>query len=405
MRSADRLTGAETEKWFKKFTEDTSIDSTVDCRVELLVRLLDRELNSRLINAQIRIYKDLPKGGEWIDTILSGKTPNPFTELEKNRLLEYLCDKVIAIDGVVELIDNKGSPQKIAVDVTIKESEEQDKLAKIQGRPTSKQFKNAEDNRNIPAVRKILGINKHIVLVLNSYRHKLPSYDYLLNQLQSVANTKGNTKSLNLAEIPEGQRYIWTQTARVSPKQMWDRYSQGERNQTKAKISINACIKAIRAGYDREIVGEMLKNDPQCQAYIGRGKDNSAKYIDSIYTLALQGIDQENSRGLAPENQATGEEERKRQELTKTIETLGKQLAALGREGRYTDQVMNAELRNNQLVLASKDGRVLYQSGDKLKLIEAEKLVKIVGDRVKAAQKSKGIGQSKSIQKDNELER
>ena len=298
----DRLNGPEAEEWFRKFAGETSIISTIDCSVELLVRLLDKELPDRLEDALMFIEDRIPQGISWIREIRDGRSPTNYTNSEKQFLFDYLLDKVLATDVLIEIQDNQNLNKKIAVDVTINIPKEGIKLEKIQGKPIGRDTGESNRNANLPVVRKLLGINKQIILTLSSYREQLPSYNYLLNQLQAVANLKQKTFALNLSEVPENERLISSQLMNLEPRQMWNKFIQGVPPQAKHLMSAEAAARAIQAGYDHSQVCDMLSHDPQYRQYMRRDESRAEDYAQRIYDLALEKIERQNPGSLTPQS-------------------------------------------------------------------------------------------------------
>ena len=265
MKESGRLTGQEAEAWVKEFAKRTYILSNNQYPLEGFVRLLESELSHRFKNGRLYIYKDLPEGNVWVNDILSGKNIESIGEQNRKDLSEYLMDKVVATDIIVELRDNNTKIHRISIDVTIDPGKEEDKLGRVRGKPEKSDPPGYNQNTNLPAVRKKLGIDKHLVLILNSDRQKLPNYDYLLTELFAFANQKPQTKAINLLEVPEHRCFKWNEVERLDPKKMWDNYSKGIQGKDKIEISNQASLRAIRAGYDRLAITEMLKHDPQYQ--------------------------------------------------------------------------------------------------------------------------------------------
>ena len=299
---SDILTGPSAEEWFRKFAIETSIISRLDCSVELLVRIFDRELSDRLEDALTFIEDRIPQGHSWIREILDGRSPSIYTSSEKQFLSDYLLDKVLATDVLVNVKDNQGINKKIAVDVTINTPKELGKLGKIQGKPGKRDTDILNRNANLPAVRKILGIDKQIVLTLSSYRPNLPSYDYLLNQLQGVANARQKTLALNLVEVPEHEKLNRSQLLNLDSRQMWDKFIQGVPPQAKHLMSAIAAARAIQAGYDRSDVCSMLTHDPQYRQFMRRDESKAEEYAQRIYDLALEKIERQNPGSLTSQS-------------------------------------------------------------------------------------------------------
>jgi hypothetical protein len=288
MKNEGRLTGPQAEEWFKQFAEKAYMLSKLEYSTVSLVRLLEKELSHRLTNARMFIYGSIPQGDEWLNEILSGKAPAIFSEFDKEELSAYLLDRVVATDILVKVRDNSSIIKTIAIDVTVNQKEEEEKLGRIQGKPEPDDAVGYNRNANLPSVRKELGIDKHLVLVLNSDRQKLPSYEKLLSEIFAFANGRSSTKSINLSEVPENQRFKWNEAEPLEPKALWDKYSKGIQGKDKVEISKQAAIKAIRSGYERASVLDMLRYDPQYQ-HLAKAKPEIAdNYLMVIFTSARE---------------------------------------------------------------------------------------------------------------------
>ena len=280
-----------------------------------------------------------------IDEILSGKTPVNFTENNQAELSAYLMDRVVATDAIVKARDNSGVLKTIAVDVTVNPKEEEEKLGRIQGRREPDDAIGYNRNTNLPSVRKELGIDKHLVLTLNSDRQKLPSYEKLLSEIFAFANGRSNTKAINLLEVPENQRFKWDEITRVDPKKMWDNYSKGIQGKDKIEISNQASLRAIRAGYDRLAIIQMLKHDPQYQHLAKYKPEVADNYPKTIYASA-----------------------RKRLELEKAKDPTHQQINMQAlKMGRFIIQKIGKEKANGEKVAPGKL-LTMRQNGDDLKI-------------------------------------
>ncbi|NJM76223.1 MAG: hypothetical protein HC852_11065 [Acaryochloridaceae cyanobacterium RU_4_10] len=135
---ADRLSGTEVEEWFRKFARETSIISNLDCSPEILVRILNKEVKDRFDDALVFVDARIPNGTTWINEILNGRITGDYSDSERKFLSDYLLDKVFATDVLIDIKDNQGIIQKLAVDVTANTPKETRKLDKIQGKPNKK---------------------------------------------------------------------------------------------------------------------------------------------------------------------------------------------------------------------------------------------------------------------------
>ncbi len=92
--------------------------------------------------------------------------------------------------------NNHGQECVIAIDVTCDPTKEKSKLSTIQGKREDEDPSKFNRNKNLPSVRKELGIDKHIVLVLN-HKH-LPNPEVIVNELYATANLPAQTRVVNL---------------------------------------------------------------------------------------------------------------------------------------------------------------------------------------------------------------
>ncbi len=139
-------------------------------------------IQRRLMFARLYLDHSLPYGNEWVNVILNNKQlPVRASVQAKNDLVEKLLDQALATYLVVAVNNNQGQKCLIAIDVTCDPTKEKSELNTIQGKREDGDPSKFNRSQNLPSVRKQLGINKHIVLVLN---HKqLPEEEVIVNKL------------------------------------------------------------------------------------------------------------------------------------------------------------------------------------------------------------------------------
>jgi len=118
------------------------------------------------------------------------------------------------------------------VDVTTNPNLEGEKLDTIRGKKDPSDPPNFNRNKNLPAVRRELGINKHLVLIVNP--DCFPEPELLLGQLYAFANAPAKTGSLDLW-MPTPELSFSLEQAVIpplTPQQLWNQYSQGGGRQT-----------------------------------------------------------------------------------------------------------------------------------------------------------------------------
>jgi curved DNA-binding protein CbpA len=255
------LSGEEAEDWFREFAAKTGILAQPDYKLESLVRLVDNQLQKRLTLSMLNVHEEVPDAPDWLENILASRSVD-ISVRERLAFVKYILDKVVAIDDLIEVKNNRGQNIRIAIDVTTNYREEEEKLNKIRGLPELAEHQSSNRNKNIPLVRKQLGIDKHLILVLNNQIDKLPSHEKLLNDIYTFANDRSNTKSLNLFEVREHERFIPDPSTQLKPQTLWQTFSKGLASKSNPEISTQICIRAIRAGVSEANVLKMLEYDP-----------------------------------------------------------------------------------------------------------------------------------------------
>lgn len=225
------ISGNNAEKLFNRFAHsfviDYSLDSSPSKQLDF-VQSLDSLLPKRLRNGMLYGEQPFSASSEWLRDIKANRLPDDLRDPElASRWTAFLADRVLGIDSIVTINNNKGKAVVIGVDITINTKPEmlEDKLAKIRGLKTNpnSQF---NDNRNIPKVRQALGIDKHIVLVLPGDTERFPSFDVMLDRLHAAANEPAQTKLINLAELPLEQTLDWQKHfEQVQPLNLWKFYN------------------------------------------------------------------------------------------------------------------------------------------------------------------------------------
>ena len=236
-----------------------------------------------------------PDALEWIGDILNRRTVD-ISEQDRQGFSKYLLDRALATDALVEVRNNHGEIVRIAVDVTIKKSQEEAKLSKIRGMPDPNDAAGLNRNKNFSVIRKELKIDKHVILVLNGHKDKLPSYEKLLTEIYGLANSRSNTKSINLVSVLENERFVENPVVLLKPKELWERCIQGLPKQAGPENSTKACMRAIRTGVSKEDIFRMLQEDPQSSKL---KPDQAAHYSQLIYDRARERIDLQKSTSLS----------------------------------------------------------------------------------------------------------
>jgi len=245
------------------------------------VTLLESQLQYKLILARPYIRKEFGLANEWIDSIVSSKKVSGSIK-EKAKLAEKLLDLCAATDVILRLKDNHGQEHLIAVDVASNPNSEQKKLDIIRGKKDPKDAPGFNRNQNIGQVRQMLGITKHLILVINP--DNPPEREQLLNRIYAFANQPAKTGSINAwAPTLENQKAIPTQT----PQDLWHKYSQ-EVTTAKSPLQRQIAIaeKALQDGHDAKLP-DILACDPFVKQVQREQGTQKARYHISLVINAV----------------------------------------------------------------------------------------------------------------------
>jgi hypothetical protein len=281
------LEGPELERWFNQFAQTVGIASSEQYSMIGLTELLNKNLPKRLTDACDRIYSDFPEGNEWVKSILTNKFEPDLPVSTKQKFCKYLLDKVLAVDAHIQISSVQGNTQNIFVDVTGNPGKQQSKIDKICGLPYVKDRFGENRNKNIPFVRKVLGIDKHIVLLLSNDRRLLPSYEKLLSELQAFANGTFQTAVIDLRDVPEHERFI-NQRPVETPAQACERYQSRYSKLPLAEQLSAIAQSAFLDGLSQAEVKNILKEHEFFQNYkqVGqalKGEELAQKLVDKSY--------------------------------------------------------------------------------------------------------------------------
>jgi hypothetical protein len=278
------LTGNQVENWVKEQTKDQIFD--LPATIERIVRVLDKHLNIHFSNAKVFLEQDFIDSEQWIATIKSGGQLR-INEPTKSNFKAAILDLSLATDLLIRLNNKEGQPVVISIDVTTNPLEEREKLLKIRGQTT----KAHNPHREFPRARSELGIDKHCILLLNCEKNKLPSREYLLNQLDAFANSNSQTRAINLTQVPEAELYDWSQPRRMGSQEMWQTFSKPSiSGLSGSENSLNAASKALLSGYSRRAVESMLAHDPQYKQLQIHGRSKAEEYLEVIVNRAEKSL-------------------------------------------------------------------------------------------------------------------
>jgi hypothetical protein len=289
------LNGFEIEEWVKAFAKKSGILNETPFIAEQTILLYSNKLNQRLNWARPEINKLFIEGDKWLNQAINNQDITGISEKVKNDFINKLADLVMATDLVVELKDSAGKTVKIAIDVTSNEKELEDKLRKIKGYPTRNMVSKA--NKNIPEVRTELGIDKHLILLLNRTKTLLPSHANLLNTIYTFAESPSVTRAVDLSTLEPKDRYNWRVEYEADPERMWKKYTQAFNAKSSAVLGLEVAKHALRENHTPQAVLNMLTQDPQYREFLRRdGGDRTRADLHAQGTLAKAQAEIEQAR-------------------------------------------------------------------------------------------------------------
>jgi hypothetical protein len=317
MSQSKHLSGQEVEDWFRDFAQKAGIADKRTHSLEKVVRLLDDKLQWRLSQARLNAFQAFPDGPEWIDKISQGRSLPSIPADTKQEFVQFLLDRVVAIDASLKIRNSDGQEITIAVDVTTNATKEEEKLRKIRGHSGNEEGRNANNNRKIPEVRAELGYDKHIVLILNDDAQNLPRYEKMIDSIYAFAESKSQTSVLDLTELQPQERYDWRQEYEANPERMWQKYTAGLNLRSSSAITQEVTRRAIKAGHNEQAVLGMLTRDPQYRQIVRSDKGDQSR-ADNYAATTYRSIAKE----LVPRSQSSPQP--KPEDWLKYVSALGK---------------------------------------------------------------------------------
>lgn len=293
--------GLRAELYAKAFAKEARIASDIAVNTESTIKLLDRYNQHNLTWARLYIERrpemqSYPFVNDWIDsTIKSQDYPGRIDEQFKAQVKETLLDTAFSTDLIVKVNDNRGKSQIIAIDVTVKPPDKESKLRKVRGqREDGDSTKKFNPNCNYPKLRTMLGINKHIVLVMDAKQY--PSYETLLTEIYAVANQPAQTAALDLSQTQEidAAQFIAEQMASKKPDSpnLWAKYSKGL-SSVSVQLTIDVIKRAIAARHAKTEILQMLTDDPQYRQFVKRDKgdlSSANQYATAIFNKVVRDL-------------------------------------------------------------------------------------------------------------------
>jgi hypothetical protein len=391
-----RLNGFELEDWVKNFAKKVDILNEKPFKAEQTIILFNQRLNQRLKGARSKIEEYFVEGERWIDSVLNNQPLTGLSGHVKNDFVNRLADLVMATDLVVKVKNSTGQDIQIAIDVTSNDLEIEKKLKKIRGQSTSEIFSKA--NKNIPEVRATLGIDKHLILLLNRTNTLLPSHKTLLDAIYAFAESPSITRTTDLSTLDPKDRYNWRVEYEADPERMWKKYTQSFTTKPSALPGLEAAKHALRENHSPKAVLNMLTQDPQYREYLRKdGGDRTRADTHAQGTLAKAQAELEQARVHDANSIAVG--------IGLVLEKFGdvKEDGSVVFEGntlRFSSspsEMSVQDIKSGAITFHIKDGQLLKHNPNSDLKARVNVMKKAIQEQT--LQKGQNIGENKSVRK------
>ncbi len=290
-----RLDGFELEDWVKEFAKKNGILNEKPFKAEQTIKLFNQKLNQRLNSARASIEEYFVDGERWIDCVVNNQPLTGLSGQVKSEFANRLADLVMGTDLVVKVKNSIGQDIQVAIDVTSNDLAIDKKLKKVKGQSTSEVF--SKGNKNIPEVRAELGIDKHLILLMNRTKTLLPSHEALLNAIYAFAESPSVTRAVDLSTLEPKDRYNWRVEYEANPARMWKKYTQAFNAKSTAVLGLEVAKHALRENHSPKAVLNMLTQEPQYREFFRRdGGDRTRADIHAQGTLAKAQSELEQAR-------------------------------------------------------------------------------------------------------------
>jgi hypothetical protein len=390
------LNGFELEEWVKVFAKKSGILDEKPFIAEQTIVLFSNKLNQRLNWARPEINKHFIDGDKWLDQAINNQDITGVSEQVKNDFINKLADLVMATDLVVQLKNSAGKKVKIAVDVTSNKKELEDKLKKVKGYPTNNMVSKA--NKNIPEVRSELGIDKHLILLLNRTKTLLPSREALLNSIYAFAESPSVTRATDLTNLEPKDRYNWRVEYEADPQRMWKKYTQAFNTKLSALLGLEAAKHALRESHTPKAVLNMLTQEPQYREYLRRdGGDRTRADTHAQGMLAKAQAELEHTRvedaNAIAQNIQFLLENRGQVKEDGGIEFVGNTLRFSGTES----EILVQDIKSSATTFHVKDGNVLKHNVNSDLRAKMSAIKQTI--QQEALQQEQNLGKQRSVRK------
>lgn len=287
------LTGFELEKWVEQFALKAKIAAPTLPSASTVLKTAEQYLPKRLDNALMFIDGSIPDGKELAESLL--RRPDLILPAaEDQQLSRYVLDKAIATDILLQFKNQSGRYVRLAVDVTSDTSAKQLKLDRIKGFPSPKDKMGTNRNFDFSKARDALGIDKHLILVLNSKSVRLPSHEKLLREIQAFANSPEQTKLTDLQNVKPSELYFAESRFLKDPQRLFEKYQgQFTPSSSPGKQLKELANFAILDGHPKERVRDIVLQHPFFDGYRNKSKLPTAKematnvYLNQIKSLEV----------------------------------------------------------------------------------------------------------------------
>ncbi|MCG9893263.1 MAG: hypothetical protein MH252_19600 [Thermosynechococcaceae cyanobacterium MS004] len=255
------LNWTELKAWVKAFASKSGLLSSASPALEDVITLLNSRYQRRLSSIRINIAEDFPGAVECLDSAIAGERIE-IPPTDRQDFTDYLLSRVLNADVLITVEMSAG--ERLTLSLEVQES-------------------GAESNRpiypNIAEVRQLLGIDKHLILVLENQLDRLPKHQKLIQEIHEFCAEQSLTKVLDLTDLAPWDLYDLRTEYEGDPGRMWEKYSEGINASASNLIALEAAKRAFRDKHSSESVYQMLTQEPTYLELVKRDKGNP-KFAD-----------------------------------------------------------------------------------------------------------------------------
>lgn len=252
---------SELKDWIQAFAKQFEMAGSISMPVEEIIQTLDLYYQRRLSSIRANINNDYPQGTQWLNAAISGMQ----LDLEPNvkqRFQDYLLERALNTDALLQITTAEKDQLTLAIEIHQSEDEERGPIYS-----------------NIELIRKLLGIDKHLILILDSELNQMPKHSLLLERIKTFAIDPTHPKKVNFSNLDPWDIHNWQAELAEDPNRMWKTYCHGIAASASNLIALEAAKRAFRNNHTSRSVFAMLTQEPTYRELLKRDRGNP-KFAD-----------------------------------------------------------------------------------------------------------------------------